>query len=162
VNYKGSLDAPPILLTSDSSKTAFYFIGSLLLFVGFAFAPYNNNPMTRFDLVLLWVIRIVSLFCCAIFFLRFFIPARLELSPSGIVLFTGVRYFKKTWSEIDKFKYMKGAYWAYLPGLIVIMDRSSTVSPQSNLKALSGGWSLNLEELTALLNSALARWGQQT
>jgi hypothetical protein len=57
---------------------------------------------------------------------------------------------------------MKGAYWTYLPGLIVIMDRSSTVSPQSNLKALSGGWSLNLEELTALLNSALARWGQQT
>jgi hypothetical protein len=151
----GSLDAPPIVMQSDSDKVFRLFrisVGfTVLLGLVLFFSPHLSVSYK----VLLWFSFVVLLLGSALFLVMLFRPASIEISPDGLKYFTGLLHLQTPWSNITQFRYTQRGK----TGMIGIDCRPDAPLPRWRPRAISDEWPMELPALADLLNAALVRWG---
>lgn len=89
---------------------------------------------------------------------RLVLPARLELSPTGLVWFSGISTVRYAWSDFTGFEVVtrprSGAYAAF----VLAEKTKSRFAFSETSGSLGNGWDISVEELVLNLNDARRRW----
>jgi hypothetical protein len=159
---QGDFEAPPIIVLTSRWKAVALFLGCAC-FVGIAvfliatdggsFISYMTGGFFALGLPLaIWRLRV---------------PARLEMSPQGLIWFTGKSDIIYSWHEFTSFRayLVSGRSWTKHIGYDLAPDSSKRSKYTSIGRKIAGvdggfggGWELKPEAVAILLNQAKARW----
>jgi uncharacterized membrane protein YhaH (DUF805 family) len=156
----GSLDAPPIIIRSRPTYAMWLFLGS----AAFCAVIGGLGHGSTWDVMSFWLFA----FCAFMALLILIVPPRLEIGPEALVQVNlGIRR-RILWSEIHGFRPVVSRGLREVVGYDRIDTSSRTAALSGMLRAvngasgvLMGGWELNTQALTDLLNSAHAKWRSQ-
>lgn len=166
---RGSLDNPPLVVTTSPWKLvglcaiAVLFVVLTLYAIGWGQAGKNTWQLYLaggvFGLaipVLIW--RIVS-------------PARLELSPKGLLWFNGSKSFRYSWSDFSEFRAYRPSprMRSFFVGFRWTQNSAQRSAASGLVKSISGvdgsfggNWSVEITTLVNILNEAQKRWGRRS
>ena len=166
---RGSLDNPPLVITTSPGRMVWMCAVSVL-FVAFSVYEIGWGHVVK-DVWKFYVA--IGLFGLGIpvFIWRLVSPARLELSPNGLVWFNGRKAIDYSWSDFAEFR-------AYRPSprmrsFFIGFDWAPHSAKRSSLSGVTrsvagvdgsfgGSWSVDAETLAGLLNQATRRWSQRS
>jgi len=165
---RGSLDDPPLVVTTSPARTVWFIIVAVF-FVAMSVYEIQLGHAGK-DLWKFYATAVFFGLGIPVFIWRLLPPARLELSPGGLVWFNGRKAISYAWSDF-------GAFQAYRPtsrmrSYFVGFDWSPQSSKRRSLSDLTrnvtgvegsfgGSWSLDTKTLVDILNQAKARWARQ-
>lgn len=157
---QGSLENPPLVLCSSIKRLVLNSL-SFIAVCSFAVFKHHNTSV--------YMAPLFTAFCCLwLLFLwwRWQNPARLELSPEGLVWFTGLRTRRYAWTDFSHFEVYRPSRGRPLVGLTWSPSSphrsrlSGVLETVSGIDgSLGGSWGMDVEEAVAYLNDAMKRWG---
>lgn len=149
----GSLDHPPLIVRSSRWKALATLAVGLVF--GFFWGRTNPHAGAAWDFAFHWAIAALIV---GFGVFRLIKPSRLELSPTGLVWFTGIQTVRYAWSDFSGFAVEtrpKGGSYAGF----TLAEKTAQRSAFSALSgSLGGGWDISVEELVVNLNDARRRW----
>jgi hypothetical protein len=161
---QGSLDNPPVIVVTARWKILLLlFVAAFFSWMLFSIARHQHLNRLYFGAVLFGL-------CVPVMLWHICVPARLEISPSGITWFNGRKTVEYVWTDFADFR-------AYRPSSRAISKyvgyelipqspkRSRMTAVAHALAGVDGGfdgqWEMSADDLVTLLNQARAKWGRQ-
>jgi hypothetical protein len=89
---------------------------------------------------------------------RLVVPERLEISPTGLVWFTGIQTIRYAWSDFTGFDVETRPKCGSYAGFTLAEKTAHRSVFQGASGSLGSGWDISVEELVLTLNDARRRW----
>jgi hypothetical protein len=167
VSMQGSLDSPPVVISTSRAKAALIAVIAAL-FVAMIIEMWSSGAIAKMTVFKqFWMYAGLALFGLGLplMLLRLIRPDRLMLSPNGID-WLALRKQSWRWSEVQHFRPYKVSRFSSHVGFNFTDEykRLNTMRQVSSFltggveSSFGGGWELSPREMAALLNDAKQRW----
>jgi hypothetical protein len=158
---QGSLDAPPIVVTSATWKTVLALFGAISFVVIGAVLLQGGDPqMFVFGILGIGFFGLGGM----VLAIRLVRPVVLQVGPDGIATAGGWRNVRLAWSDIGAFALVRMRSTVFLgfdvsPGFAGKLPLSAANRALAGIDgALPAGLTLSPRDLAVLVNAAAAKW----